>query len=191
MVRVKQRYLLFTILYPAAPAAALPQSMAFCQPSPANLTRTTLAAAIRASISTNFGDWGIGQAGSFAVKYFSPATSTGILRITRPNYRTLWASLTFLRELAGHPVVIKVVRISGTIRKAEVEAVKLAEDTIRRVRREQKAMGPSNGAAVTSLFGNAAAKAGGGDQGEKGKESGGEGLVDLDVEMDSDDDDEE
>ncbi|KAK6338040.1 hypothetical protein TWF696_001511 [Orbilia brochopaga] len=182
MVRVKQRYLLFTILYPAASSAtSLPQSMAFCQPSPASLTRTTLAAAIRASILTNFGDWGIGQAGSFAVKYFSPATSTGILRITRPHYRTLWAALTFLRDLAGHPVVIKVVRVSGTIRKAETEAVKLAEETIRRVKREQRAIGKNKGAAVATLFAGA-----GGDGGQKQTED----IIDVDIEMDSDDDEE-
>ncbi|KAK6506432.1 hypothetical protein TWF506_011342 [Arthrobotrys conoides] len=145
MVRVKQRYLLFTILYPSGPLSTQTQStssktptesMKFHSPSPQNLTRTTLASIIRSSISTNFGDWGIGQCGSFAVKYFSPATSTGILRITRENYRTLWAALTYIRELCGQPAVIKVVRISGTIVKAELEAVKLAEEAIRRVKRE-------------------------------------------------------
>ncbi|KAK6331680.1 hypothetical protein TWF718_002226 [Orbilia javanica] len=146
MVRVKQRYLLFTILYPSSPQSTTnngsnssskpTQSMIFHSPSPANLTRTSLASIIRSSISNNFGDWGIGQCGSFAVKYFSQATSTGILRITRDNYRTLWAALTYVRELCGQPAVIKVVRVSGTIRKAELEAVKLAEETIRRVKRE-------------------------------------------------------
>ncbi|KAK6497634.1 hypothetical protein TWF481_012039 [Arthrobotrys musiformis] len=145
MVRVKQRYLLFTILYPSGPqptsgskttSSNPTQSMTFHSPSPPNLNRTSLASIIRSSISTNFGDWGIGQCGGFAVKYFSPATSTGILRITRDNYRTLWAALTYIRELCGQPAVIKVVRVSGTIRKAEVAAVKLAEEAIRKVKRE-------------------------------------------------------
>ncbi|RVD84930.1 uncharacterized protein DFL_003266 [Arthrobotrys flagrans] len=149
MVRVKQRYLLFTILYPSGPQSANSttskptQSMTFHSPSPSSLTRTSLASIIRSSISSNFGDWGIGQCGGFAVKYFSPATSTGILRITRDNYRILWAALTYTRELCGQPAVIKVVRVSGTIRKAELEAVKLAEEAIRRVKREAK--GAKNG----------------------------------------------
>ncbi|KAK6524513.1 hypothetical protein TWF281_011420 [Arthrobotrys megalospora] len=150
MVRVKQRYLLFTILYPSGPQATstsattapskVTQSMTFHSPSPPNLNRTSLASIIRSSISHNFGDWGIGQCGGFAVKYFSPATSTGILRITRDNYRTLWAALTYIRELFGQPAVIKVIRISGTIRKAELEAVKVAEEAIRRVKRETKGL---------------------------------------------------
>ncbi|EWC47933.1 hypothetical protein DRE_02815 [Drechslerella stenobrocha 248] len=183
MVRVKQRYILFNILYPSAPASSL-QSMVFCRPSPTNLTRTSLAAAIRASLSHNFGDWGIGQAGSFAVKYFSPATSTGILRITRDNYRLLWATLTFMRELSGQPVVIKVARVSGTIRKAEVEAVKLAEETIRRVRREERA--GSGGAAVAALFAGATSKAKA-EMGQNAGDSDGEIVVEMDI-VDSDGD---
>ncbi|KAF3936286.1 hypothetical protein ABW19_dt0207352 [Dactylella cylindrospora] len=165
MVRVKQRYILFNILYPAAPATSTVKgsdstspTLTFHQPSPANLNRVTLGAIIRNSISHNFGDWGIGQAGSFAVKYFSPATSTGILRITRDNYRLLWAALTYIRELYGQPVVIKVVRVSGTIRKAEVEAIKLAEETIRKVKLEQKAS--RSGKGVAALFTNTGSKEG-------------------------------
>ncbi|KAF3912304.1 hypothetical protein AA313_de0204654 [Arthrobotrys entomopaga] len=157
MVRVKQRYLLFSILYPSVPngGPAIPQSMAFNQPSPSNLTRTSLAAIIRNSISYNFGDWGMGQAGRFVVKYFSPATSTGILSITRENYKILWAALTYIRELYGQPAVFKIVRVSGTIRKAELEAVKLAEETIRRVKREQKSMTANqSGRGVAAVFGS-------------------------------------
>ncbi|EPS40196.1 hypothetical protein H072_6005 [Dactylellina haptotyla CBS 200.50] len=164
MVRVKQRYILFSILYPVPPngsvSSPIPQSMAFHQPSPTALTRTSLATIIRHSIAHNFGDLGMGQAGGFAVKYFSQATSTGILRITRENFRILWAALTFVRELYGQPAVIKVVRVSGTIRKAEKEALKLAEDTIRRVKNEHKAMGGSkSGRGIAAIF--AAGKSGG------------------------------
>ncbi|KAF3915112.1 hypothetical protein ABW20_dc0100877 [Dactylellina cionopaga] len=196
MVRVKQRYLLFTILYPSVPAAGtssttLPQSMTFHQPSPPNLTRTSLAAIIRNSISHNFGDWGIGQAGGFAVKYFSPVTSTGILRITRENYRTLWAALTYVRELYGQPAVIKIIRVSGTIRKAELEAVKLAEETIRRVKKEQNSVGPKqrSGRGVAAIFTSAKPS-------EKKPQSGivedeeDEMLVDI-VDSENDNDDEE
>ncbi|KAK6345937.1 hypothetical protein TWF730_010276 [Orbilia blumenaviensis] len=153
MVRVKQRYLLFTILYPSGPptgstitGSKATQSMTFHSPSSPNLNRASLASLIRSSISHNFGDWGIGQCGGFAVKYFSPATSTGILRITRDNYRTLWAALTYINEFHGQPAVIKVIRVSGTIRKAEHEAVKVAEEAIRRVKKE--AIGVKDGQGV-------------------------------------------
>lgn len=84
------------------------------------------------------------------VKYFSSATSTGILRITRENYRILWAALTFINELYGQPAVFRVVRVSGTIRKAEVAAIKLSEETIRKVKKEAK--GGSGGKDVVSRF---------------------------------------
>ncbi|KAF3193717.1 hypothetical protein TWF225_009267 [Orbilia oligospora] len=201
MVRVKQRYLLFTILYPSGPQSTSnnttsskpTQSMIFHSPSPQNLTRTTLASIIRSSISTNFGDWGIGQCGSFAVKYFSSATSTGILRITRDNYRTLWAALTYIRELCGQPAVIKVVRISGTIRKAELEAVKLAEDAIRRVKKEAKGAktGASAGGTNAGDKKGVAGLFGGGKPGQPATavdEEQDQMLVDIVVSDDDDDD---
>jgi hypothetical protein len=36
----------------------------------------------------------------------------------------VWAALTFLNEFGGRPAVWRVVRVSGTIRKAEIEAVR-------------------------------------------------------------------
>lgn len=69
-----------------------------------------------------------------AVKYFSPVTSTGILRVARENYRLVWAALTYVKEIQGRPVVIRVVRVSGTIKKAEVEAVRRAKVDIERMR---------------------------------------------------------
>ncbi|KAK6540369.1 hypothetical protein TWF694_009170 [Orbilia ellipsospora] len=192
MVRVKQRYLLFSILYPSVPngGPAIPQSMAFNQPSPSNLTRTSLAAIIRNSISYNFGDWGMGQAGSFVVKYFSGATSTGILRITRENYRILWAALTYIRELYGQPAVFKVVRVSGTIRKAELEAIKLAEETIRRVKREQKSMEANkSGRGVAAVFASGKASSAKKPQVATVEDEEDEMIVDI-VDSSDDDDDE-
>jgi hypothetical protein len=69
-----------------------------------------------------------------AVKYFSHVTSTGIVRVARENYRMVWAALTYLREIQGRPVVVRVVRVSGTIKKAEMEAVRRAKVDIERMR---------------------------------------------------------
>lgn len=85
--------------------------------------------------------------------YFSPTTSTGILRVPRAEFRLVWAALSFVTEISGErpkgprnqgrgggratpatvgedtPCVIRVVRVSGTIRKSE-------EELLRRARRE-------------------------------------------------------
>jgi ribonuclease P/MRP protein subunit POP5 len=72
------------------------------------------------------------------VKYFSPATSTAIIRVSRDHYRLVWAALTFTSQLPkiGQPCVLQVVRVSGTIRKAEEEAVRRAQLAIRKAQRD-------------------------------------------------------
>ncbi|MCJ1282928.1 hypothetical protein MMC26_002254 [Xylographa opegraphella] len=93
------------------------------------------------------------------VKYLSPATATFILRCPRAHYQLVWAALTYMTHLpavkaaggadgaAGEryrkarlggdarPCVIRVVRVSGTVRKAEEEAVRRARGDILRARR--------------------------------------------------------
>jgi ribonuclease P/MRP protein subunit POP5 len=71
------------------------------------------------------------------VKYFSPATSTAIIRVSRDHYRLVWAALTFSLQLPkiGQPCVLQVVRVSGTIRKAEEETIRRAQLAIRKAQR--------------------------------------------------------
>lgn len=73
-----------------------------------------------------------------AVKYFSSATSTAIIRVSRNHYRLVWAALTFINHFpkpVNAPCVIQVIRVSGTIRKAEEEAIRRARDNVQRARR--------------------------------------------------------
>ncbi|TGZ78338.1 hypothetical protein EX30DRAFT_297805, partial [Ascodesmis nigricans] len=127
MVRIKNRYLLFNILYPSSsPSSTSPTPLTFLSPTPADFTSSHLATLLRDQLSHLFGDHGAGVAGSLAVKYFSPATSTGIIRVSREHYRLVWAALTGVQSVKGREVVIRVVRVSGTIRKAEMEAVRRA-----------------------------------------------------------------
>jgi ribonuclease P/MRP protein subunit POP5 len=70
--------------------------------------------------------------------YLSPATSTAIIRVARDHYRLVWATLTFITRLPkplDTPCTIQVVRNSGTIRKAEEEAIRRAKDSIVRAKR--------------------------------------------------------
>lgn len=76
------------------------------------------------------------------VKYLSTATSTFILRVSRAHYRLVWAALAFMGHVpvfgggassgnssssgGGRPCVFRVVRVSGTVRKVEEEAVRRA-----------------------------------------------------------------
>lgn len=145
MVRLKHRYLLVNFLYPSSPATpsrsagALPDVVHFHRPSSDKLTAGLLVKIIRDGIADLFGDYGAGMTGStLTIKYFSPATSTAIIRVARNHYRLVWAALTFTTRLP-HPVnqdcVVQVVRVSGTIRKAEEEAIRRAKQAILQARR--------------------------------------------------------
>jgi ribonuclease P/MRP protein subunit POP5 len=192
MVRIKHRYLLFNILYPsddpssaavlpgqAAPASSTssaskteppPPYILFSRPSPAHLTSQLLLSTLRNSIQSLFGDHGLSVTqASLRVVYFSPSTSTAILRVPRAHFRLVWASLTFMDTIPGEQLrnqgaswrggggrgkpsqtmsstssatlgpakcVVRVVRVSGTIRKSEDEVLRRARRELVRARRE-------------------------------------------------------
>ena len=94
---------------------------------------------------------------SLKVMYFSGATSTAIVRCRREGWRLLWASCAFVRgiEVIGagaraggaargagsggrgkemRECVVRVVRVSGTVRKCEEEVVRRARAVIGQVR---------------------------------------------------------
>lgn len=64
MVRIKNRYLLVNILYPKLESAtsktAVPDVVAFNQPTSSNLSQSVLLKAIRAQILELYGDYGSG-----------------------------------------------------------------------------------------------------------------------------------
>ncbi|THW76202.1 hypothetical protein D6D19_03366 [Aureobasidium pullulans] len=149
MVRLKHRYLLLNILYPDAETptkpstdADLPHVISFRRPSSDKLNAQLLARIIRDGVAELFGDYGSGMiAASLVVKYLSPATSTAIVRVSRAHYRLVWAALSFVTRLPkpiDQNCVIQVVRVSGTIRKAEEEAIRRAKAAIIRATARDK-----------------------------------------------------
>ncbi|QDS73426.1 hypothetical protein FKW77_008476 [Venturia effusa] len=147
MVRIKHRYLLINILYPGpssraarAPSSAekIPDVVQFHAPTSDLLDQRLLAKMIREGVGELFGEWGMGMiAGSLKIIYLSPATSTAIIRVSRDHYRLVWAALTFVTRLPKpieEACCIRVVRCSGTTRKAEEEAVRRAKEFIVKAR---------------------------------------------------------
>ncbi|KAJ4312553.1 RNA-binding protein pop5 [Fusarium piperis] len=134
MVRIKERYLLVNIIYPPDPAKTnLPDPVVRHQPTIEKLSPQALLKGIRTEIASLFGDYGSGALGSISVKYLSLATSTFILRCSRAHYQMLWSALTFMDHVPvkdGRPCIFRVVRVSGTIRKAEEEAIRQAKKLI-------------------------------------------------------------
>lgn len=154
MVRIKHRYLLVQILYPSSsttkPKSDVPESILFHAPTVSYITASTLLYLLRTQISLLFGDYGSGVlAAGLSVKYFSSATSTAIIRCPRAHYRLAWAALTFVTELppakkgapSGERCVLRVLRVSGTIKKVEDEAVRRARMMISAVQKADGSAG--------------------------------------------------
>ncbi|KAL4882623.1 Rpp14/Pop5 family-domain-containing protein [Aspergillus karnatakaensis] len=203
MVRVKHRYLLIDILYPESSSSPRSTSrknknnaeqaqLRIHAPTSDALTPSLLAKMVRDEVAEIFGDWGVGRlggvgAGGVSVKYLSPATSTAIIRCPRASYRLVWTALTYLSRVPEisdsgrsrpsnltRPCVFRVIRVSGTIRKAEEEAVRRARREIVRLRGEEEV------GVLGDLFGAL-------EKGGRDKEGGVED-VEEDFEMDSGDD---
>ena len=161
MVRIKHRYLLFNILYPGEEPRRnadpnLPPSLVF-RASPVQLETGPLLRALRASIALHFGDVGSGlTAPSLKIVYFSPATSTAIVRCPRQHFRLVWAALTYMTSVPGPTrgsnaaCVVQVVRVSGTIKKSEEELLKRSKRDIVRMKEWEQNTG--SGSVVMSMF---------------------------------------
>lgn len=71
------------------------------------------------------------------VNYWSTSTSTAIIRCPRDHYEMVWAVLTYITHLPlkpAVPVVIKVIRVSGTLRKAEEEVIRRSQIIVKRAK---------------------------------------------------------
>ena len=164
MVRIKHRYLVVRILYPATQAivskSVVNQSnrdlLNLYRPSPQSLDTRNLFRLIKTSIEYMYGDYGIGLVlPSLKITYFSSATSTAILRVARAHHRILWGALSWITSLGqggsgGDPCVFRVVRVSGTIRKAEEHVIHSAKAEIRRAKGQP---GSGTGEGLAMLLG--------------------------------------
>ena len=81
------------------------------------------------------------------VKYLSNATSNFIVRVPRAHYRVAWAALSCMNHVPtsdGRPCLFRVLRVSGTIRRVEEEAVRRARLVIVAARAEMTADAPGS-----------------------------------------------
>ncbi|KAL1879766.1 RNA-binding protein pop5 [Diaporthe australafricana] len=160
MVRIKERYLLVNIVYPEAAQgqakANLPDLLVYNQPTANTCNGRLIQYAIKAQVTDLFGDYGAGAVErSLRVKYLSNATSTCIIQCSREHYRLVWAALTMMKHVPtkqgpGLPCIFRVVRVSGTIKKVEEEAIRRAKQLILAAKDEMAGKEPN---ALSSLFG--------------------------------------
>ncbi|KAJ5256866.1 hypothetical protein N7478_012970 [Penicillium angulare] len=141
---------------PKAKAKSTPAQLAIHSPTSDALTPGLLAKMVREQVSDLYGDWGVGKTRRClcrwykrAVKYLSPATSTIILRCPRASFRLVWSALTYMSHVPANggdagqkrpnggrerACVFRVLRVSGTMKKAQEDAIQRARREIVRVR---------------------------------------------------------
>jgi ribonuclease P/MRP protein subunit POP5 len=160
MVRVKFRYLVVNFLYPEPPAKSktqLPDLVQIHSPTPDAFHAGIFVRMIRDEVAELYGDYGMGMVSAAlkgksssttqynittrllipTVNYWSPSTSTAIIRCPRDHYEMVWAALTYVTHLPKPlllPVVIRVIRVTATIRKAEEEVIRRSQLIIQRAK---------------------------------------------------------
>lgn len=112
MVRIKFRYLLFETIW---------------QDGGSTSTQHELIRAVRQSLDECFGDMGAGRSAStILMKYYNPLTNIGIIRAGFASYRQVWGAMTFVRTVGARACLLRVLHVSGTIRKAYAAGTSLA-----------------------------------------------------------------
>jgi ribonuclease P/MRP protein subunit POP5 len=156
MVRVKFRYLVVNFLYPEPAAKSktpLPDIVQIHSPTPDAFHLGQLIKIIREEVAELYGDYGMGMvspglkgtynyyilnyANISTVVYWSPSTSTAIVRCPRDHYEMVWSALTYVSRLpkpVDIPVVIRVLRVTATIKKAEEEVIRRSQLIIKRAK---------------------------------------------------------
>jgi ribonuclease P/MRP protein subunit POP5 len=108
MVKFKSRYLLAELQY-EHDASKVKQ-----------YDSNQLYAFITKQIKMFFGDVGIGKTKkNFQVKYHNNFTNVVIMRVSKEHIDILWTTLTLVTQIDNEPLRIKIIKVSGTIKKAE------------------------------------------------------------------------
>jgi len=143
MVRFKNRYLLVELV-PVSPhkQTIIEYGVPFKDSPYAAVTATNVAAYLRQGIQVNFGTVGAAStAQSLSVKYCNGSTGLMIIRTARDHFQMVWAALTLLNAFppvvqygseqkpavssSGWKCIWAVKHVSGTIRTAQKQAIKL------------------------------------------------------------------
>ncbi|GCE97529.1 hypothetical protein ZYGM_003173 [Zygosaccharomyces mellis] len=150
MVRLKTRYILFEILYPCDTVEAKQSNelrslntgilLRHHRISPSQISAKTISQELRRSLQINFGDYGLGKAGSLLqIKYFSNRTSTGIIRCHREDTDLVLMALCLTNKIGEvGSLILNAVKVSGTIKKVEQYAIRRSQRFLAAIQRNDK-----------------------------------------------------
>ncbi|KAI9339662.1 hypothetical protein BDR26DRAFT_862090 [Obelidium mucronatum] len=113
-MRFKNRYIAFQLISDP------------CEPRCVNegLNMAAVTGSIKKSLQTNFGDMTAGLGANLTLKYFSPMTGVGILRVPREIYKECWAAMSLVQYISSEggktPCILSVFHVSGTIKQSQI-----------------------------------------------------------------------
>jgi RNase P/RNase MRP subunit POP5 len=83
---------------------------------------------IKNKVQSLFGDIGLGKINkNLQVKYVNNITNLVIIRIGRDNLKIMLTTINLLNQLEEQTVRLKMIAVSGTIKKIEIKAKKMLE----------------------------------------------------------------
>ncbi|SGZ40864.1 uncharacterized protein HGUI_03064 [Hanseniaspora guilliermondii] len=140
MVRIKNRYILFELLYPPTECYNT-ENIIFEHRNPSKpksvINPKTILYEVRKQIKYYLGDQSLGKANiTLQVKYFNNVTSVGILKCSAEYYKTVVLGLSMIQTINNdkQKVIINVVKLSGTINKLQDHSIKRNKELIKRIK---------------------------------------------------------
>eukprot|EP00386_Alphamonas_edax_P003629 GDKI01010998.1.p1 GENE.GDKI01010998.1~~GDKI01010998.1.p1 ORF type:complete len:158 (-),score=35.87 GDKI01010998.1:32-505(-) len=89
------------------------------------LSNTVLLDALKQSIQVNFGDLGFAKnILPLRLLYLNTETNLAIFRCVRSQAQEVWAALTFITNIQGKPVHLRVVHVGGTTKSTHEFAIR-------------------------------------------------------------------
>ncbi|KAJ2805079.1 RNA-binding protein pop5 [Coemansia furcata] len=151
MVRLKNRYICFELQSQTrADGTDSFERAATSQRSHEFLSTRIIHAFVREQIKQNFGDSGAGLVLSgLQVKYFSPQTYMGILRVPRDHCQMVSAALVLATQVNKRPYTIRVRHVSGTIKKCQRAAIRTDRELIVAWHLKQQALAKTGAGMIT------------------------------------------
>lgn len=151
MVRLKNRYILFEILYPPTSETRaeniILQHRQQREEQKVNITSKMIVYELRRMIRLFLGDQGLAKANiMLQMKYFNIATSMGIIKCSFEFYKIVVLGLSMIQQLtfngengfALKHIFINVLKLSGTIKKLEEFGIERNKKLIQRINFEQR-----------------------------------------------------
>ena len=110
MVRFKNRYLLCKLLFENNEILD-------------SLSPYAILSAIKSSVEQLYGDSGLALMATLQTKYFCARSGLLIIRVPHAAVKQLWSAVFFTTRIKNRKVQLKVFRVSGTIRQAQIHAI--------------------------------------------------------------------